>query len=570
MKADDIVYLGLLITSIGFGQIYRRLGTPEARKWVGTCVGLGLTVAVSGWHILHPLLLTATNVLILQYSKSWCHAISFWWSFSYLLFFRVCHYIGVEMAPGHTNAVQMMITLKLIGICCEVHDTWRKRGEAKKEEDKEKKAQLELELKYEEVDPSPMDIFHYAFCYVGVLTGPYYKYRVYTDMLQGTPLSNGLDCLQAMLWRIWVVPLYAIAFLMSDYFFPLSFAEDEAIFRDYGFFYRMWYMTPVFFNFRMRIYAAFVLSECVCIMAGLGAYPVVCEPKPGRGPSKYEALEMSSKKVSDKIEYNFETIHNIDEFGADFTPTVRGGMRCWNMTVQFWLVNNVYKRLKLARPIKEALTMFASAYWHGVYSGYYLSMLTVPFILAVEDYFDRLVRRKLGDKGKYVYDWLAWFVKMQNFAYMGMAFLLLRVDTTLHYWHSIGYIYHGLLIMMHCIAQYVNLIVGKAAHKLKKSRATAVIDDYTKMRFVKTKEVDADGKVMTAKTKEVDADGEMMTAKTKEVDADGEMMTAKTKEVDADGEVITAKTKEVDADGEVMTALGNCDGEWKDGKSHVQ
>ncbi|XP_045601058.1 lysophospholipid acyltransferase 7 [Procambarus clarkii] len=498
MKTDDIVYLSLLGASIGFGQIYRGLRSPEARKWIGTIVGLALTLAVSGWHIIHPLFLTATNILILLYvSKSLCHAVSFWWSFSYLLFFRVCHYVGLEMAPAHTNAVQMMITLKLIGVCFEVHDTWRKRGEAKKEDD-EKKVKLELELKYEGVDPTPLDIFHYAFCYVGVLTGPYYKYRVYEDMLQGAPLNSGLDCLQAMLRRIWVVPLYAGAFLLSDYFFPLSFAENEVIFRDYGFFYRMWYMTPVFFNFRMRIYAGFVLSECVCIMAGLGAYPVASEPKPGRGPSKYEVLEASSKMEPVKTEYNFETIHNIDEFGADFTPTVRAGMRCWNMTVQFWLANNVYKRLKLARPIKEALTMLASAYWHGVYSGYYLSMLTVPFILAVEDYFDRLVRRRLGDSGQYAYDWFAWFVKMQNFAYMGMAFLLLRVDTTLHYWHSIGYIYHGLLIMMHCVAQYVNLIMGKAEYKLKKSRATAIIDEHTKMRFVKTKEVATD-KVIAAR-----------------------------------------------------------------------
>ncbi|XP_069942145.1 lysophospholipid acyltransferase 7 [Cherax quadricarinatus] len=493
MKTDDIVYLSLLIASIGFGQLYRRLGSPEVRKWVGTCVGVLLTLAVSGTHILHPLLLTATNILIINYvSKSLCHAVSFWWSFSYLLFFRICHHLGLEAAPAHTNAVQMMITLKLIGVCFEVHDTWRKRGEAKKNDD-EKRAQLELELKYEEVDPSPMDIFHYAFCYIGVLTGPYYKYRVYEDMLQGSPVSSGLDCLQATLRRIWVVPLYGTAFLASDYFFPLSFAEDEVIFKDYGFFYRIWYMTPVFFNFRMRIYAGFVLSECVCIMAGLGAYPVACEPKPGRGPSKYEALEVRSEKESTKVEYNFETIHNIDEFGADFTPTVRAGMRCWNMTVQFWLASNVYKRLKLARPVREALTMLASAYWHGVYPGYYLSMLTVPFILAVEDYFDRLVRRRLGDSGKYAYDWFAWFVKMQNFAYMGMAFLLLRVDTTLHYWHSIGYIYHGLLIMMHGFAQYVNLIVGKAEHKLKKSRATAIIDEHTKMRYVKTKEVVVDG-----------------------------------------------------------------------------
>lgn len=61
--------------------------------------------------------------------------------------------------------------LQVIGVCFEVHDTWLKRGQIKKLEDKEKIAQLKLELKYEEVDPTPMDIFHYAFCYIGVLTG---------------------------------------------------------------------------------------------------------------------------------------------------------------------------------------------------------------------------------------------------------------------------------------------------------------------------------------------------------------------------------------------------------------
>ncbi|XP_050739721.1 lysophospholipid acyltransferase 7-like [Eriocheir sinensis] len=504
MKVDDIVYLALLLASIGFGHVYRRIENLEIKKCVGTVVGGAVIVAVSGWHTLHPLFLTAVNIAILQFvSKSLCHVVSFWFSFGYLLFCRLSHYIGLTMTPPHTNAVQMMITLKLIGICFEVHDTWKKRGELKKEEDKDKKAQLEMELRHEEVEPSPMDICHYAFCYIGVLTGPYYKYRVYTDMLHGTPEKNGLDCLKAMLNRVWVVPLYAVAFLVSGYFFPLSFAESKEIFSDYGFFYRIWYMTPVFFNFRMRIYAGFVLSECVCIMAGLGAYPTVCEPKPGRGPTKYEHMEQLSGEKG-KIEYNFKTVHNIDEYGADFTPTVRAGMRCWNMTVQYWLANFVYKRLKLARPVKEALTMLASAYWHGVHSGYYLSMLTVPFILAVEDYYDRLVRKKLGTTGQCVYDWFAWFVKMQNFAYMGMAFLLLRVDTTLHYWHSIGYLYHGLIIIMHCIAQYINLILGKAEVKLKKSRATAVIDDYTKMRFVRTKDQVVDGDLPAVKPPDSD------------------------------------------------------------------
>ena len=46
---------------------------------------------------------------------------------------------------------------------------------------------------------------------------------------------------------------------------------------------------------------------------------------------------------------------------------------------------------------REIITMLTSAFWHGVYSGYYLSMLTVPFILAVEDFFDRLLRKKLSE-----------------------------------------------------------------------------------------------------------------------------------------------------------------------------
>lgn len=64
-------------------------------------------------------------------------------------------------------------TFQLIGICFEVHDTWKKRGELKKEEDKDKKAQLEMELRHEEIEPSPVDVCHYAFCYIGVLTGKF-------------------------------------------------------------------------------------------------------------------------------------------------------------------------------------------------------------------------------------------------------------------------------------------------------------------------------------------------------------------------------------------------------------
>lgn len=54
------------------------------------------------------------------------------------------------------------------------------------------------------------------------LTGPYYKYRVYSDMLKGTAIDGGVDCVKSVLQRIRVVPLYAVAFLLTAHYFPLS------------------------------------------------------------------------------------------------------------------------------------------------------------------------------------------------------------------------------------------------------------------------------------------------------------------------------------------------------------
>ena len=52
----------------------------------------------------------------------------------------------------------------------------------------------------------------------------------------------------------------------------------------------------------------------------------------------------------DDVKYSFSTVHNVDLYGCELAPTVREGMRAWNMTVQYWLATYVYKRL----PVKTA------------------------------------------------------------------------------------------------------------------------------------------------------------------------------------------------------------------------
>ena len=61
---------------------------------------------------------------------------------------------------------------------------------------------------------------------------------------------------------------------------------------------------------------------------------------------------------------------------------MREALRCWNMTVQHWLVFIVYKRWPV-RSLRTAMVMLVSSVWHGVHPGYYLSLGSVPLCLMV-------------------------------------------------------------------------------------------------------------------------------------------------------------------------------------------
>ena len=69
----------------------------------------------------------------------------------------------------------------------------------------------------------------------------------------------------------------------------------------------------------------------------------------------------------------------------------------------------------------------------------------------VEDYYRKSVRSKLSEKGQRIYDWFGWFVRMRWFDYLGMGFLLLRIDATLSYWTSVYFAGHMSLVVLYLI-----------------------------------------------------------------------------------------------------------------------
>ncbi len=72
----------------------------------------------------------------------------------------------------------MYVMQQMVGLALEVHETAKLKKQLKQSktagENQDEKTDLktiELALKHQGVTPGFFDIFHYAFCYIGVLTG---------------------------------------------------------------------------------------------------------------------------------------------------------------------------------------------------------------------------------------------------------------------------------------------------------------------------------------------------------------------------------------------------------------
>jgi lysophospholipid acyltransferase 7 len=66
----------------------------------------------------------------------------------------------------------------------------------------------------------------------------------------------------------------------------------------------------------------------------------------GQGPTDLVALKQAYEQAPNTIGYDFETIHNIDEWKCESALTVKEVLRYWNMSVQYWMATCVYKRIK--------------------------------------------------------------------------------------------------------------------------------------------------------------------------------------------------------------------------------
>ncbi|CAI4232167.1 unnamed protein product [Auanema sp. JU1783] len=419
-------------------------------------IGLVLALIVIGPKILYSLILAIFTIgCIKTLHYKYLPITVFVGSFIYLLVLRMIHLIiDVDELASHANVIQLIMTLRAVGIAYEVADS-KKAASAKKSDENVKPSRTLL------VEPTSLEIFSYLYHFCGLFTGPYYTYAMFLDS-QTLLLHNDVSPVNEIKTRfmrlLWSVPV----FVTLNIVFPINALRDDSIYN-LPFTYLLIYAAALFTTFRCRVYSAWAISESICVTLGIGIYPSCTEPATVVGPKKFNDVEELLKNKT--IEFDSNAINNLDIYNVEFSEGYRDGVRSWNKSVQTWLAIYVYSRAPKA--YRTELTMFVSALWHGTYAGYFMSFLVVPMCFAAEDIIFSLISVDEAGRRSQLFRWFYWVTfRSRGFDMLAAGFLLKNFADVHRFWFSLYY----WLVLVALPIYIINAMLVKLGIRKRKSK----------------------------------------------------------------------------------------------------
>jgi len=208
----------------------------------------------------------------------------------------------------------------------------------------------------EAMNVSPLEFFGYSYCFLGLFSGPFFRYKTFHHFLNQPNLSK-LPTAKKALQELTYVPFYIFVFLVLQKYFPVEYiATDQYLNHPGGVLYRVLYGYPCVMWFRWRFYIAWQLAVCSFTMTGFGAFPKDCDCKSGLGPSKMSlkykknVLTVDSQTgefVEDDID--FTTVKQLRVWQIETITRTAGALPHWNMTVQFWMYYYVSRKFPVRK-----------------------------------------------------------------------------------------------------------------------------------------------------------------------------------------------------------------------------
>lgn len=327
-------------------------------------------------------------------------------SFLFQLGYLVMGYVSCATHDYDINwtMAHCILTLRLIGLCWDVHDGHR---------DETKLSAEQKTLMIKDL-PSLLEMFGFCYFYGGANVGPQFPLRRFRQMINGELTDNPGKRPHSL------VPAFrrcisGTVVLGIQVFLDMMLPEStmlEPKFLTSGFFHIAGVVCLRGHLLLLKYVAIWMINEGVCILSGLGYY------KQGE-KNKWDAV----RNVKLRKFLFCDSFHHLIE--------------AFNINTNQWVARYVFKRLRFLgnRTISHVSTLLFLAIWHGYHEGYFTCFAYEFLVITVE----KSMRSELG-KSKIVQSLnssksTSWITHLCGFLYVRALFGYCLLDFSLRKWH---------------------------------------------------------------------------------------------------------------------------------------
>ena len=373
-----------------FAALLRVLPGKHLKHLVSALGGVFVAQWVFGPDWVHSLISSSVTYLICALApRKLCPLIVFVWVMGYMTGAHVYRmYVSYLSGVFDFTGTQMVLTMKLTSFAYNLYDGTADRKNvfpAAPHEDK-KKAKVYGDRSKFAVEglPGPLEFFGYVYCFTCLLAGPAFEYNDYVRAIDGTafvrPAAANKDkdnqhpsrtqepsSVMPALSRLAVGVVCLAGHLVMGSKFPISNLYTPAwVAQHANHAVRFGFLYAALFAERLKYYFAWKVAEGASVLAGFG----------------FQGFDKDGREVG------WRGVENIEILGFETATNVQTLSRVWNKRTQGWLERYTYHRS--GRSL--VLTYFISAFWHGLYPGFFVFFMSIPLMTNIE----RLIKAKIN------------------------------------------------------------------------------------------------------------------------------------------------------------------------------
>ena len=383
MQTAVIKFIIALFVAYPLGGVLRTLPNKNLKHLFSFLGGFALLQFVYGPAWIHTLISSAvTYLLCLIAPPKYQHIIVFVWVMGYMTFshlFRM--YVSYFSGIFDFTGTQMVITMKLTSFAYNLYDGTYDHEIVFKEHSDKSLSRMYTDRKHFAITklPNLLEYFGYVFCFTCLLAGPAFEYTDYVSAIDGSAYINKFTdekekekntkmppSFLPSLRRFVTSLICMVLYLKVAPIWPISSLYDPVFISTHNHWQRLLQCFIAIGFEKTKYYFAWKLAEASSIWAGFG----------------FEGYDATGKELG------WRGVENVDIIGFELASNVQSKTRHWNKRTQGWLERYTYNRTNKSL----VMTYFISAFWHGLYPGFFLFFLSIPICTSIE----RLCRSKLN------------------------------------------------------------------------------------------------------------------------------------------------------------------------------